>query len=69
MKVLTLWDADFLGQGNSGTVVILVNNDHCQCRRASQSWTSSISCCNYQPVGGQKTELRVMRATHKVMKM
>lgn len=28
-KVLTLWDADFLGQGNSGTVVILVNNNYC----------------------------------------
>lgn len=28
---LTLWDTDFLGQGNSGTVVILVNNNHRQC--------------------------------------
>lgn len=54
MKVLTLWDADFLGQGNSGTVVILVNDDHRQCGRTSQSWTSSISRCNYKPVGGQK---------------
>lgn len=30
-NVLTLWDPDFLGQGNSGAVVILVNNNHRQC--------------------------------------
>lgn len=30
-NVLTLWDPDFLGEGYSGTVVILVNNNHRQC--------------------------------------
>lgn len=30
-EILTFWNADFLGQRNSGTVVILVNYNHCQC--------------------------------------
>lgn len=51
---LTLRDAKFLWQGNGGTVVILINNYHCQRSRTSQSWTSSIRCCNYKPLGGKK---------------
>lgn len=53
-KVLTLWDSDFLGQWDRRTVVILINNDDRQCGRSCQSWTSSISCCDYESVGGQK---------------
>lgn len=52
---LTLGDPDLLGQRDSGTVVILVNNNHGQCRRAGQSGTSSVSCRDDQPLG-QKRE-------------
>lgn len=48
-RALTLRDTDFLGQRNSGTVVILVNDNHCQCGRPSQSGTPSVGCCDDQP--------------------
>ena len=52
---LTLWDANLPGEGDGGTVVVLVDNNHRQSGRASQSGAAFVCRCDDQPVKNKHT--------------